>query len=167
MSAALEIRITTHGLAEAVDKLNRLAGFSMRQIGEALGTLGARQLERRVRSEKTSPDGAAWKPSRDNANTLVRSGRFAGSMDYQASDTQVAYGSTLNEPYPAVHQSGAVITPKSARVLRFFVGRNAQPVFARKVTIPARPWLGLSAANENEMLEELQAALDALVGGWR
>lgn len=64
-----------------------------------------------------------------------------------------------------VHQRGMTIVPRSAKRLVFRVGRNAQPIFAKKVTIPARPFIGLSADNLKEIVEELNAMFEDLFGG--
>lgn len=42
--------------------------------------------------------------------------------------------------YGAIHEYGGVIKPVNATILRF-IGPGGDPVFAREVTIPARPWL--------------------------
>lgn len=38
-----------------------------------------------------------------------------------------------------IHEFGGVITPKRAKFLHFFV--DGDEVFAKRVVIPARPWL--------------------------
>jgi len=43
--------------------------------------------------------------------------------------------------YGAIHEYGGVIRPVNAKVLRFF-DEGGNPVFAKQVTIPAKPWLG-------------------------
>lgn len=53
----------------------------------------------------------------------------------------LAWGS--NKIYAAVHRFGAVIRPKTAEAVRFRLASGL--VRARSVTIPARPYLGLSA----------------------
>ena len=52
--------------------------------------------------------------------------------------TTARWGS--NRVYARIHQLGGIITPRAGRVLRFMLGDRA--VFARRVTIPARPYLG-------------------------
>ena len=51
-----------------------------------------------------------------------------------------------------IHQEGAVITAKTAQALHFTVGGKS--VHAKSVTIPARPFVGISAENAQE-IEEL------------
>ena len=47
----------------------------------------------------------------------------------------------------AVHQFGGTIKPKSGKLLAF------RGHVAKSVTIPARPYLGLSDADQNELVE--------------
>ena len=76
----------------------------------------------------------------------------------------VRVGSMIQAPpYPRVHQHGMVIRPRSAKRLRFVVGGNV--VFAKSVTIPARPWLGLSKANRKDTRDEVKAAVRAMLEG--
>ncbi|MCC2096556.1 MAG: phage virion morphogenesis protein [Hyphomicrobiales bacterium] len=91
------------------------------------------------------PKGAPWKPlapataakrvARGQVPlTILRArGHLAGSFAYQAGAHQVEIGSNL--VYAAIHQFGGQ------------AGRG------RKVTIPARPILGLSPADEQEIVE--------------
>ena len=60
----------------------------------------------------------------------------------------VRWGSGLI--YAAIHQLGGTIVPKAAKAL-VFTGADGSLVFAQKVTIPARPYLGVSAANAAQM----------------
>src|SRR5262249_48232723 len=74
------------GLARVDRMMAQLANFggSKMSLLRALGVLIQKQHIRRVLSEKTSPDGAAWTPikastveRKGNANILVESGRMA------------------------------------------------------------------------------------------
>ncbi len=50
-----------------------------------------------------------------------------------------------------MHQEGAIIKPTDAKALAFVSG--GKQVFAKKVVIPARPFVGLSSDNEQELLD--------------
>lgn len=50
--------------------------------------------------------------------------------------------------YAPVHEFGATIRPVRARALRFTVG--SQVVFAQKVTIPARPYVAPTFAQDSD-----------------
>ena len=58
-----------------------------------------------------------------------------------------------NKIYAAVHQFGATITPKSGQYLTFWMGGRL--VKARSVTIPARPYLGISDDDSKIMMNEV------------
>ncbi len=79
--------------------------------------------------------------------TLIDTGRFLGSITYEASDTSVAVGT--NAIQAAIHQFGGTIKPKTAKKLRFVIGNRE--VFADEVRIPARPYLGLDRDDETEI----------------
>ena len=49
-----------------------------------------------------------------------------------------------------IHQFGGVITPVKGKCLAFNLG--GKKVFAKKVTIPARPYVGMSEANKTDMV---------------
>ncbi|WP_107326986.1 phage virion morphogenesis protein [Agrobacterium pusense] len=125
-------------LAELVERMTNREGFH-KNVGEHL----LNSTDERFDSE-TAPDGSRWKTlslvTRDlrmrkygNAPiTILRaSGALRGSINMVASENEVRIGSAL--VYAAIHQLGGE------------AGRN------RKVSIPARPYLGLSSEDETEI----------------
>lgn len=135
---------------EGVDAiLGRLDPLDGAELLEGLARLVQEQTRRRIRSEKTAPDGSAWPANRAGTSILMRSGMLANSIDYAVSATQAIVGTGLR--YARIHQHGGVIKPKAAKVLAFKVG--GRTVFARKVTMPKREFLGVSAANAAELLD--------------
>lgn len=126
-------------LAALISKMQRPEGF-YKNVGEHLLSSVKDNFE-----TETAPDGTRWKTlsqtTRDlrskkygNAPTTIlrASGDLMNSINMQASDTDVRIGSSLI--YAAIHQFGGD------------AGRG------KKVTIPARPYLGLSAADEDEVV---------------
>ncbi len=119
------------------------------------------------------PWGSPWAPLNKN---LTRTGKplvnrgmggLMGSITYQigaqGSDQHVDIGTNLNSngiQYPAVHQFGAVINPKNSKYLRW-MGPNG-PIFAKKVTIPARPFLPLDPGGVDMPAEWTKDILVAL-----
>lgn len=100
------------------------------------------------------PSGKKWptswrvKMGLGGGPTLVATGDMRRSMTVNATDG----GGELVVPkiYAATHQFGATIVPVNKSVLRFRLGNKGnQPnfVFTRKVTVPARPFLGFSLRN--------------------
>ena len=58
-----------------------------------------------------------------------------------------------NKPYAAVHQFGATIRPVRAKFLTLRTRQGEVWGFAKEVTIPARPYLGLSAEDRRAVLD--------------
>ena len=118
-----------------------------------LGEYGLRSTRARFKTQ-TAPDGTAWaalqpwyqKDKRRNKNRILTlNGYLRGQMTWQlVGDRTVEIGSNL--PYAAVHQFGATIKPRAAKVLMF------RGHVAKSVTIPARPYLGLSDEDRSEIV---------------
>ena len=139
---------TTFDFDQPIAVLGRLADPDKSELLDGLGALGASQTKRRIAVEKTAPDGSAWPDNAEGSSTLFQSGALADSVDHQQeSSNAVSWGSSLI--YAGVHQFGAVIVPDSAKTLAFSIGGS--PVFAKKVTIPARPFVGISDNNGQEI----------------
>lgn len=101
--------------------------------------------------DQVGPDGRKWKPSarakQQGGSTLRNSGMLFSSLTYQAAADSVVVGS--NKIYAGIHQLGGTIRPKSAKKLAFRVGSGF--VFVDKVTMPARPYLGVNDADREEL----------------
>ena len=118
-----------------------------------LGAYGLRSTRARFKTQ-TAPDGTAWaalqpwyqKEKLRNKNLILTlNGYLRGQMTWQlVGDRTVEIGSNL--PYAAVHQFGATIKPRAAKVLMF------RGHVAKSVTIPARPYLGLSDEDRSEIV---------------
>ena len=90
--------------------------------------------------------GLVSRHQKENADKILTLyGHLSGTLRYQADDFGVVFGS--DRPYAAIHQFGGTITAKNAKALNVH-GRRV-----KSVTIPARPWLGLSAADEQRLLD--------------
>ena len=104
--------------------------------------------------QQQAPDGTPWQPladwyraakARNPDKILTLDGHLSGTLRYQATTDGVVFGS--DRPYAAIHQFGGTIRPKHAKALN--VGGRA----VKRVTIPARPWLGLSDNDQQRILE--------------
>lgn len=129
---------------------------------------------------QTGPDGVPWvslRPATVRARTrkgqlpltILRSNSkgkigssLAGSIHYIASDDDVQIGSPL--PYAGIHQQGGTIEkPEGSRYMvgRRFArrdqggGRDVK-IRAHSITIPARPYLGFTTADEEGVLEDAE-----------
>jgi phage gpG-like protein len=137
--------------SEVKDKLAKIAGLRRSVILQKLGQLTENQVKKRIASEKRAPDGTPWKPNWERTSILVRTGGLRDSIHHVVeSETTVRVGSGL--VYAAIHQTGGVIRAKG-RSLVFSSGGTK--VFAKAVTIPARPYLGYSDANKRQVERHL------------
>lgn len=160
---SISIVVNTHGIAAAVEQLNKLTGWRVEQGARLIAPILESQTRRRIEVEKRSPRGERWKPNRTGTSILLRTGRhLRDSVAHRAAGSDAIVEAHWKHAH--VHQTGMTIRPRNAKRLVFRVGANAQPVFAHKVTIPARPFIGLSAENEADLVEELNAMLAELGG---
>jgi phage virion morphogenesis protein len=146
--------------ALAGDAAKRLAAIeggparALKPIGQAL----LASTHERFRDE-AGPDGAKWAPLhpayaafKRGPGILRGSALSGGLMDSITDEVSEAAGSVevgTNKPYGAIHQFGGVIKPKRGKALAFRLGGRL--VLGKKVTIPARPYLGISAEDGLEI----------------
>ena len=126
-----------------------------RGLYDAIGGSLVASTQKRFEDEE-DPTGTPWPDSLRKillgGKTLsVRGGAggLLGSLTHEASATGVAVGS--NAIHAAIHQLGGVIRAKTAKGLRFRAPGKGGWVRKMAVTIPARPYLGLSGDDEQEI----------------
>lgn len=146
--AGVSIRVDMSGLGRASRAFNELLARAepTEPMMDEIGSMLVASTQARFESGR-GPGGEPWKDTHRGGQILTDSGRLRDSITHQASGAEVRVGS--NVIYAAVHQFGATIKPKSARALAFNIG--SQLIFARQVTIPARPYLGVDAGDEAEI----------------
>ena len=143
----ISFQIIDKEVREKIADLQKAGG----DMTPALNVVG-RTIRDRIRlgfKFSRSPYGEPWEPLHIRSGQPLRnSGRFQASIDYQArtnGNTQYVDVGTNFGPLAkggsvaAVHQFGAVITPKNAKFLRF-MGANGY-IFSKRVVIPARPFM--------------------------
>lgn len=157
--AGIDLEVFDSGLEAALNGLNGIANAPLDELGEGIGRLVQEQTRRRIRDEKEAPDGTAWKENAAETSILYASGALYRSIDYAASWGSVKVGSAL--VYARIHQQGGKIEPKSAKALAFKIGGQFRMV--KSVTMPARPYLGLSSDNRSEIVETTEDWLGGLV----
>ena len=146
-------------LGKAAHKLGDKQAL-MESVGDALvsGTL-------KRFSDQEDPQGKKWEPSaraaEEGGETLTDTAALRKSIDYAATSEKVMVGSNL--PYARIHQKGGTIKPKKAKKL-VFKGRGGKKVAVDKVTIPARPYLGVSADDMKDVRETIS---DFLAGTFK
>lgn len=137
-------------LDDAITLMGPIFSFSPAEMMEGLASLGESQTRRRITSEKTAPDGAPWAPNVEGTSILHQTGNnLLDSVASFASEGEATWGASWQ--YAHVHQDGMTIVPKNADKLFFNIG--GKTVAAKQVTIPARPFVGLSSDNREEMLD--------------
>jgi phage virion morphogenesis protein len=153
----ISIRIE-HDDAQIRAKLLSLIAFgrdpspAMRDIA----TLGENSTRERFRTE-IGPDGKRWKRSIraqiSGGRTLTESGHLGDSISSRFGRDFAEWG--VNRIYAAIHQFGGVIKPKNASSLRFQLA-GGEFVSTKSVTMPARPYLGISSGDESDILDILE-----------
>lgn len=162
------IRISAKGSAETQAALAAaLQGLQKpAPMWDAIGLSLVTSTQRRF-EEGRAPDGSPWPPSLraklTGGKTLIDSALLMQSITHVASDDGVAVGT--NAVHAAVHQFGATIVPVAAGALKFQLP-DGRYIMASKVTIPARPFLGLDDDDEREIVATAEEfASGPLTGG--
>lgn len=149
--SGIGIEVSAEGAEQLAAGLSLLLG-RVRDPRPALEEMGAAVLfttRRRIEKE-TDPDGRAWPALKSRAGAALRlSNRLYSSYTYLVERHGVRVGS--NMIYAALHHFGGIIVPKNAAALVFQM--HGQTIFAKKVTIPARPALGINDDDAEELGE--------------
>ncbi len=131
------------GLPQLAERIARLGRADRGALLDDLGAAVVSQTQRRIGEEKTGPDGERWpawsashaRTRHGNQSLLVASGNLLDTITHMVSGSEsVEIGSNL--VYAAAHQFGLDMSVVSSR---------------RRVTLPARPYLGLSGDNEADL----------------
>ena len=156
-----EIVIEMDGADAVREKLREISSrvSNLRPVMKAIGDRVVEQTKRRFEAGGPAPAGTPWKPPKTpnpkRIRTLTVSGQLRDSIRFQLiGDNEVAIGT--NKVYAAIHQLGgrtaaSVILPRRKRALKTPYGLFKKVNHPGSV-IPARPFLGLSAANSNEIV---------------
>lgn len=135
MAVQITVTADTASVERALTRLRRRIG-NLQPVMQIVGETVASSTKLRFNKEQ-APDGKAWKKSqraiREGGTTLIDTGRLRGSIISVADDDGVDIG-TLDVPYGPFHQLGT-----------------------RRM--PARPFLGLSDNDEDDVLRILRLAL--------
>lgn len=146
---SISIVVDTSDFTDAFRRLKPLIDFDAYALMSEIGSQGESQTRDRVLMDKTSPDGAPWLPNTTGTPILVKDGGLVGSLSSRASNTEAEWGAS--QEYAHVHQNGMTIIPKNKKALQFKIGN--QVITVKSVTIPARPFIGLSEENRQEIID--------------
>jgi phage virion morphogenesis protein len=146
-------------LGNAVTKIS-----DRQQLSETLGEqLVSSTIERF--EDEIGPDGDGWKKSRraedEGGQTLSDKGHLKASINYEASPVAVVVGTT-DKVKGAIHQFGGTIKPKKGKFLKFKTGTGFAAV--KKVTMPARPYLGINEEDIEEAKETIRLFIQKGLG---
>jgi phage virion morphogenesis protein len=148
----------------ALDRLISV-GQSPREVMRDIATYGENSTRDRF-ATGIGPDGNPWKPSHRvqerGGKTLIDHNNLVNSITNDSGDDYAAWGT--NVIYALMHQEGGVIQPKSAKNL-FFKLPDGTGRFAKKVTIPARPYLGINLDDEANIVDIVNGHLAAAANG--
>lgn len=147
------------GLQQNLHKLSRISFQGLhKEIGEAI----VASTQNRFRTQM-APDGTRWQRSARAAEaggqTLSKTRRLRNSINYRATPRRVEVGTNLI--YASVHQNGMTIKAKRSRYLKFRIGN--QFVQVKQVNIPARPFMGLSDADNEEINQIIKDRFDEVL----
>lgn len=151
-------------IGQLKERLQQLTELDKKGLNMALSEVVVESTDERFRLSK-DPTGRRWPTSeraaREGGKTLIRTSFLRSSIHGEADDTGWAVGT--NVKYAATHQFGAdrTIRPKRAKALRFKIGDQWIMRKQVRVKIPARPFLGLS----DEDWEEIRQTVEDFIGG--
>lgn len=159
-SVSIKVNADTDSELDAlIGRLDQISGIDkagvMNAIAEGLRT----STQERFRTG-TAPDGSRWTPSMraqtGKGNTLVDSAGLKNSIQAKADASGAAVGT--NKIYAATHQYGdeRTIRSKKGKYLKFQVVGRRVSVPSVRVNIPARPFLGISDFDKEEIRELLE-----------
>lgn len=160
---SVRLRFDLHDLAQAGPRLQQALAGDLADLFEEIGDALVSSTTDRFDTGR-GPDEAPWVPSRraeaEGGKTLVQRGHLRDSVTRQAGADHVLVGSNL--AYAAIHQQGGTVKPRRGKMLKFKVG--GQWVSKAQVTLPARPYLGISAEDEAEIGDILREHIAARLG---
>lgn len=158
--AGVAVEIIDRGLDEAIASMQRLTSPELRlELMDGVGREIQSQTRHRIRTEKTSPEGIDWLKTWRGTSIMQLTGTLWDSIDYRAGLDQVHVGSPL--VYARIHQFGGTIVAKNAKMLRFV--SNGQTFTRRSVYIPARPYLGLSRQNVEDLQDTITSFVESVL----
>lgn len=138
--------VDTRGLIVPEQKLRRLSVLDTIDLLDVIGAVIESQTRRRIDKEKKDPSGQnwvdltpdyeRWKRTRSSGGILDLFGYLKDSIGYNATSGEIEVGSNL--VYAAVHQYGDM-------------GEGSARAGSQSGGTPARPYLGLSDENVDEL----------------
>ncbi len=145
----------SQALRAVVDVIARPRAI-MASIGDELVSSTRQRIDSSI-----SPDGRPFAPVVRGGKPLRDTGaHIYGALHSVATDNAVVVG--VPYAWARVHQFGATIRAKNVPYLRFMI-RGKGWVTKREITIPARPWLGVSASDGTAIVGIVRRAMQQAI----
>lgn len=146
---AFDMRVDLSGIDRLQERLRKLSNPELDELLESVAGEVESQSRRRIGEERRSPEGEAWEPwseryakKRKGGHQLLQSeGHLLDSIQYSVGVHSATVGSNLI--YAAIHQHGGE-----------GVGRP---------WLPARPYLGISQENQDDIVSVIDDFIDAVM----
>lgn len=144
MLGGLKFEIDDKGVKAKLDKLDALSA-DLTPAYEVVGQVLIRRIDLCFKLG-IDPWGTPWAKLRFRKGKPLRDkGTLRASFSAKADATGVTVGTKLK--YAPTHQFGAEIVPKNGKFL-VFPGPGGRKIFAKKVNVPARPFLPLRKGSQ-------------------
>lgn len=148
---------------ELLRKTKKLSEIDKRGLNAALAE-GVRESTLERFKQSKDPSGKRWKISiraaTEGGKTLIQSSQLRNSINSRSDETGFAVGT--NVKHAATHQfgeTGRTIRARRKKALRFQVGGKWVSKKQVRIRIPARPFLGLS----DEDMQEIKATTEEFI----
>lgn len=179
--SGVALNFNFRGIERLQNRIHALGELDRHDLLDAIGAEIETQTHRRIRDEKSGPDGTPWpnwfaeyaKTRHGNHSLLMGEGNLDDSIQSIVSGDDVETGSNL--AYAAVHQFGSddlVTVPAHQRLITQAFGRPlASPVWVNvdsytfEQNIVERPYLGFSDENWGDIAVVVDDFLDNFIQG--
>lgn len=162
--ASISIRVEGEA-SKLLSRMKALSNLDKKSLNEALAE-GLRESTLERFKQSRAPSGKRWKTSiraaESGGKTLIDTAQLRNSIKSAADESGLAVGT--NVVHAATHQIGVsnrTIRAKTAKGLRFRVNGHFVTKQQVQVSIPARPFLGVS----DDDMDEIKATVEDFVGG--
>lgn len=146
---AAKVHVDLAAVQARLEQIKRNGGNAQAALG-AFGGVVLNRIRLGFRMGR-NPWGAPWLPVKlRRGQPLRNTGALQRSIALQQGANEVLIGT--NHPGRNVHQFGATIRPKNVSLLRF-PGPNGF-IFAKEVTVPARPFMPINRANQVDLPQQ-------------
>ena len=136
-------------------KVKKWAKKQPKAVGRGLEKAAQMVRSEAVKNHLSGPKMTQGVGSRTNATLQPGTGDLRSSINTKVSVGKTKQNATVGTSmlYARIHEKGGVIKPKNKKSLRFTIG--SQVIFAKKVTIPKRPFLKPSLAKKRSKIDDV------------